>query len=86
MAATYSILGDLVRNVVGDGAEVVTLVGPDGDARTFDPSPQDGMTIADAAVVFEAEFDGPTATAGRSSCSSARRWTSRRSALRSTLP
>jgi zinc/manganese transport system substrate-binding protein len=51
--ATYSILGDLVRNVAGDSAEVLTLVGPDGDAHTFDPSPQDGMTVADCGVVFE---------------------------------
>jgi len=51
--ATYSILGDLVKNVAGDAAEVVTLVGPDGDAHTFDPSPQDAMTVADAAVIFE---------------------------------
>jgi len=53
VVATYSVLGDLVRNVAGDAAEVVTLVGPGGDAHTFDPSPQDGMTVADAAVVFE---------------------------------
>ena len=53
VVATYSILGDLVKNVTGDTAEVVTLVGPDGDAHTFDPSPQDGMTVADAQLVFE---------------------------------
>ncbi len=34
VVATYSVLGDLVKNVAGDSAEVVTLVGPDGDART----------------------------------------------------
>ncbi len=51
--ATYSILGDLVRNVAGDSAEVLTLVGPDGDAHTFDPAPQDGMTVADCGVIFE---------------------------------
>jgi ABC-type Zn uptake system ZnuABC Zn-binding protein ZnuA len=53
VVATYSILGDLVKNVAGEEAEVVTLVGPDGDAHTFDPSPQDGMTVADAQVIFE---------------------------------
>lgn len=53
VVATYSILGDLAKNVAGDAAEVVTLVGPDGDAHTFDPSPQDGMTVADARVVLE---------------------------------
>lgn len=53
VVATYSILGDLAKNVAGDRAEVVVLVGPDGDAHTFDPSPQDGMTVADARVVLE---------------------------------
>lgn len=53
VVATYSILGDLVKNVTGAEAEVITLVGPDGDAHTFDPSPQDGMTVADAQVIFE---------------------------------
>ncbi|MFO0823974.1 MAG: zinc ABC transporter substrate-binding protein [Gemmataceae bacterium] len=53
VVATHSILGDLVKNVAGDNAEVVMLVGPDADAHTFDPSPQDGITVAEAAVVFE---------------------------------
>ena len=53
VVATYSILDDLVRNVAGDEVEVVTLVGPDGDAHNFEPTPQDGITIADANVIFE---------------------------------
>lgn len=53
VVATYSILGDLVKNVAGDEVEVVTLVGPDGDAHTFEPTPQDGVTIAQADVIFE---------------------------------
>jgi ABC-type Zn uptake system ZnuABC Zn-binding protein ZnuA len=51
--ATYSILGDLVKNVAGGSAEVVTLVGPDGDAHTFEPTPKDGVALADADVIFE---------------------------------
>jgi zinc/manganese transport system substrate-binding protein len=31
--ATFSILGDLVKNVGGDRIEVSTLVGPNGDAH-----------------------------------------------------
>jgi zinc/manganese transport system substrate-binding protein len=60
VVATYSILGDLVSNVTGELAEVVTLVGPDADAHTFNPSPQDGMTIADAQVIFENGVDFET--------------------------
>lgn len=53
VVATYSILGDLVRNVTGDLAQVVVLVGPDGDTHTYEPTPQDAMTLADAQVIFE---------------------------------
>ena len=42
VVATFSVLGDLVRNVAGDQVEVITLVGPDGDTHTFEPTPQDG--------------------------------------------
>jgi ABC-type Zn uptake system ZnuABC Zn-binding protein ZnuA len=53
VVATYSVLGDLVKNVAGDGAEVVTLVGPDGDAHTFEPTPKDGVSLAEADLIFE---------------------------------
>ncbi len=51
--ATYSILGDLVRNVGGDEVELRTLVGPGGDAHEFEPSPADGVALAEAALIFE---------------------------------
>jgi len=39
IVATTSVLGDVVRNVVGDSADVVVLI-PDGvDAHEFQPSP-----------------------------------------------
>jgi zinc/manganese transport system substrate-binding protein len=50
---TFSVLGDLVRNVAGDQVEVVTLVGPDSDTHTFEPAPTDGATIAKAEILFE---------------------------------
>ena len=37
VVATFSILGDLVKNVGGDRIEVATLVGPNGDAHVFSP-------------------------------------------------
>ena len=52
VVATFSILGDLVQNVGGDRIEVTTLVGPDGDAHVFQPTPQDAQAIAAAKVVF----------------------------------
>jgi zinc/manganese transport system substrate-binding protein len=49
--ATFSILGDIVANVGGDRIAVTTLVGPDGDAHVFQPSPADAEAVADAAVI-----------------------------------
>lgn len=49
--ASFSILADLLRQVGGDRVVVTALVGPDGDAHTFDPSPADAAKLADAAVI-----------------------------------
>jgi zinc/manganese transport system substrate-binding protein len=51
VVASFSILTDLVRKVGGDRVEVVALVGPDGDAHVFQPSPQDARKVAGAALV-----------------------------------
>ncbi len=51
--ATFSVLEDFVREVAGDKVELVTLVGPDGDAHEFQPTPQDVAAIGDASIVFE---------------------------------
>jgi ABC-type Zn uptake system ZnuABC Zn-binding protein ZnuA len=53
VVATYSILGDLVENVGGEEIELTTLVGPNGDAHTFEPAPSDNAELAEAEVVFE---------------------------------
>ena len=47
-----SILGDLVKNVGGDRVDVVTLVGPDGDAHVYSPTPGDARKLAAAKIVF----------------------------------
>src|SRR6059058_1696296 len=52
IVASFSVLGDMVKQIAGDHAEVTTLVGPDGDAHTFEPSPADARKIADADIVF----------------------------------
>jgi len=53
VVATFSILGDLVRNVGGDSIEVQVIVGPNGDAHTFEPSPEQIGWLADADLIFE---------------------------------
>jgi zinc/manganese transport system substrate-binding protein len=50
--ATISILGDLVRNVGGDRVSVTTLVGPNGDAHVYAPTPGDARKLAQADVIF----------------------------------
>jgi zinc/manganese transport system substrate-binding protein len=49
---TFSILGDLVRNVGGDRVDVATLVGPNSDAHVYAPAPADAKKVADAKVVL----------------------------------
>lgn len=53
VVATYSIIGDLVENVGGEDVELATLVGPNGDAHTFEPAPSDNAELAEADVIFE---------------------------------
>lgn len=48
VVASFSILADMVREVGGDHIEVTALVGPDGDAHAFDPSPADAKALAEA--------------------------------------
>jgi zinc/manganese transport system substrate-binding protein len=38
VVASFSILGDFVKNVGGDRVEVTTLVGPDGDVHVNRPA------------------------------------------------
>jgi zinc/manganese transport system substrate-binding protein len=49
--ASFSILADLVKQVGGDHVDVTAIVGPDGDAHVFQPSPQDAKAVADAKLV-----------------------------------
>jgi zinc/manganese transport system substrate-binding protein len=50
--ASFSILGDFVRNVGGDRVNVTTLVGPDSDVHVYTPAPADAKKIADAKLVI----------------------------------
>jgi zinc/manganese transport system substrate-binding protein len=52
VVASFSILGDFVRNVGGDRVNVTTLVGPDSDAHVYAPTPSDAKKVADAKIVF----------------------------------
>lgn len=60
VVASFSILGDIVSNVGGDKIALTTLVGPDGDAHVFQPSPRDARAVAaaDLVVVNGFGFEG----------------------------
>src|SRR6266581_3918936 len=51
VVASFSILGDFVRNVGGDRVDVTTLVGPNGDVHVYAPAPADAKKIADAKLL-----------------------------------
>lgn len=45
------MLGDMVQQVGGEHVHVDTLVGPDGDPHTFEPSPKDSVLLSKADIV-----------------------------------
>jgi zinc/manganese transport system substrate-binding protein len=60
VVASFSILGDMVREVGGDHVAVTTLVGPNGDAHVYEPTPADAQALgaADLLVVNGLHFEG----------------------------
>jgi zinc/manganese transport system substrate-binding protein len=52
VVASFSILGDFVRNVGGDRINLTTLVGADSDVHVYTPAPSDAKRIADAKLVI----------------------------------
>lgn len=53
VVATYSILGDWVQTIGGDEIELTVLVGAEGDAHTYEPTPRDSVALAEADILFE---------------------------------
>jgi zinc/manganese transport system substrate-binding protein len=51
VVATITILGDMVAQVGRDHVALTTLVGPDGDAHAFEPSPADAKALSAADLV-----------------------------------
>lgn len=52
IVASFSILGNMVEEVVGDLADVTTIVGPDADAHVYQPSVADARAVAEADIIF----------------------------------
>jgi zinc/manganese transport system substrate-binding protein len=52
IVATFSVLGDMVKNVASDHFDLVTIVGPDSDTELYQPTLADSHTVAGARLVF----------------------------------
>ena len=51
VVATITILGDMVEQVGAGRVALTTLIGPDGDAHAFEPTPADVKTLSTADLV-----------------------------------
>ncbi|MDN4575351.1 metal ABC transporter substrate-binding protein [Pandoraea cepalis] len=52
VAASFSILSDIVKAVGGDRVDVTTLVGPDQDTHVYEPTPADVAKISGTKLFF----------------------------------
>lgn len=51
VVATFSILGDMVREIGGERVALTTIVGSNSDTHRFDPTPADAKALHDADVL-----------------------------------
>ncbi|SFK66901.1 metal ABC transporter substrate-binding protein [Methylocapsa palsarum] len=51
VVATFSILADFARNIGGERVEVSSLVGPNGDAHVYQPTPADARGLNAARLI-----------------------------------
>ena len=59
VVSSFSILNDLVQQVGGDKVEASAIVGPEGDAHSFEPRPSDARRLqeADLLIINGAHFE-----------------------------
>jgi zinc/manganese transport system substrate-binding protein len=51
VAASFTVLGDMVKQIGGDRVEVKIFVGPNGDAHVYEPTPGDVKALADSKIL-----------------------------------
>lgn len=51
--ASFSILADLAKQVGGERVQVTSLVGPNGDAHVYRPTPADAKRVKDANIIVQ---------------------------------
>jgi manganese/iron transport system substrate-binding protein len=52
VATTFTVVADIVRNVTGDAAEVVSITRPGAEIHNYQPTPKDLLRVRDADIVF----------------------------------
>lgn len=52
VVATTTLVADVVRAVAGNNAQIVTLLPPNADPHSFEPTPRDVVSVSKADVVF----------------------------------
>lgn len=52
VVASFSILGDMVKEVGGGRVAVTTIVGPNADTHVYEPRPQDAAVLGEAQAFF----------------------------------
>ncbi len=52
VVASFTVIADFAKNVGGDRVDIITIVGPDGDAHVYEPSPADAVAMAKADIVL----------------------------------
>ncbi|MDE0378151.1 MAG: metal ABC transporter substrate-binding protein [Rhodospirillales bacterium] len=60
VVATFSVLGDMAKRIGGEHVAVTTLVGPDGDAHVYQPTPADARAVSEATILVAngLQFEG----------------------------
>ncbi|MCZ2158034.1 zinc ABC transporter substrate-binding protein [Bartonella sp. 220] len=52
VVVSFSILADLVKNVGGDHISMTTLIGPNANTHTYEPTPHDAKILRNAHIIF----------------------------------
>ena len=53
VVTSFSILADMVHQVGGEHIQITNMVGPDADAHTYEPTPDDAKALLKAKLVIK---------------------------------
>jgi ABC-type metal ion transport system, periplasmic component/surface adhesin len=53
VVTSFSILADMTQQVGGDHIQITNMVGPDADAHTYEPTPDDAKALLKARLIIK---------------------------------